>query len=384
MNAPFCIDRPTATAELGARVFAREHQYCSLFRDEMGNSPSVSTVHSDLHVEPVLHNVGLTGTQLGVGGYYKVEEAEVGGTMCAAKSLHNLLIETVSPEQAARFLQRFASQCKMMSILRHPHIVTFLGTSYLNELPAILMEKLPYRLDGIVEHCGEIPLSLKGSILGDVARGLIYLHTLSIIHRDISPLNILLTSGLEAKIGSFGSAKYIMRGDLMEDALTQGPGTTAFMPPEALESRPVYGIPLDIFSFGCVALYTLTQEFPCDITAPVFIGPNDVMVVRSEVERRQNYFALLHSQLHLDCHHPLVQMIEQCLSNDSKERPTAETILEIINKVNTGSEQEQLSDKIKTMEMIMKSGDQEVNKEIGKVPPYTCIVYKRIHSLRVW
>ena len=305
------------------------------------------------------------------GSYCKVEEVEVGGTMCAAKSLHSItLIASVPPEEVASFLRRFASQCKMMSKLRHPHtgIVTFLGTSHLNELPAILMEKLPYRLDGIVDCGGKIPLSLKCSILGDVARGLVYLHTLSIIHRDISPSHILLTSGLEAKIGGFGAAKYIMQSVLTEDVYTPGPGTVAFMPPEALESRPVYGIPLDIFSFGCVALYTLTQEFPGDIRATVYIGPNDVMVVRSEVERRQNYFALLHSQLHLDCHHPLVQMIEQCLSNDSKERPTAEMILEIINKVNTGLGHEQLSDKIKTMEIIMKSGDQDVNKEIGKVP----------------
>lgn len=349
----------------------------------MANAPSVSTVHSDLYVaiEPVLHNVGLTGKRLGGGAFCEVEEAEVGGTMCAVKRPHRILIEA-NPIQAASPVRRFASECKIMSNLRHPHIVTFLGTLYLNGLLTLVMEKLPYDLPYIVEHCGEIPLSLKCSILGDVARGLIYLHTLSIIHCDISPSHILLTSGLEAKIGGFGDAKYIMQlqGDLMlnASAVTQCPVLSVFMPPEALQSRPVYGIPLDIFSFGCVALYTLTQEFPGNMKALFYIGPNDVMVARSEVERREEYFALLHSQLQLDCYLPLVQMVEQCLSNVSKKRPTAGMILEVINKVNIGSGHEQLSDKIKTMKMIMKSGDREVNEEIGKVPPYTCIVYSAI------
>ena len=82
----------------------------------------------------------------------------------------------------------------------------------------------------------------------------------------------------------------------------------------------------------------------------MFFGPwHDVLVTRSEVERREKYFTLLHSQLRYS--HPLVQLIELCLSNNPKKRPTAGMILEIINKLNSVSEHKQLSAKVQTMEM---------------------------------
>jgi len=144
---------------------------------------------------------------------------------------------------------------------------------------------------------------------------------------------------------------------------TRCPGTPVYMPPEALAEGGMYGTPLDIFSFGVLALSTLTQEFPGDIGEAVVIGP-DGIVARSEVERREKYFTLLHSQLKRS--HPLVYLIEQCLANNPKERPTAGTIVQIIEQ-NSDSECEQLSAKIKTMEMIMRSMDKVVNSEIEKV-----------------
>ena len=326
---------------------------------------------ADSRVEPVLHNVRPTGKQSYNGAFGKVEEVEVRGTMCVAKRLHKILLKSGTPRETGLLSQRFASECEMMSKLRHPHIVAFLGTSYtVNGSQALIMEKLPYSLSRLLlDWCVEIPLCLKWSILGDVTRGLIYLHSLSIIHRDISPTDVLLTSSFEAKIGDFGVSKYVMRSE--QD--TQIPGKVLFMPPEALAVPAKYGTPLDIFSFGVLALSTLTQEFPGDIRGATFIGENDEVVARSEVERREKYFAKIYFQLKRS--HPLVRIIEQCLANDSKKRPTAEMILpEIVNEVNSVSEDDQLSAKIKTMEMI-GSKDQGLHEEIEKVPTsvYTVI-----------
>ena len=339
---------------------------------------------ADSRVEPVLHDVRPTGKQLHAGASDVVEEVDVRGTMCVAKRLHETLLSGDIPKTTRRLLsQRFASECEMMSKLRHPHIVAFLGTSYLNGSQALIMEKLPYSLSRLLlDWCVEIPLCLKWSILGDVARGLIYLHSLSIIHRDISPSNVLLTSGLEAKIGDFGVSKSVMRpvtdswmravSWMRLEEHTQCPGTIMFMPPEALQVPAEYGTPLDIFSFGVLALSTLTQEFPGDIRGNTFIGENGKIMARSEVEVREKYFAKIYSQLTRS--HPLVRMIEQCLANYSKRRPTAEMVLQIVNKVNSVSEDDQLSAKIKTMEMI-RSKDQGLHEEIEKVPTlvYTVI-----------
>ena len=44
--------------------------------------------------------------------------------------------------------------------------------------------------------------------------------------------------------------------------MTKTPGTVAFMPPEALDDKPVYGPPLDMFSFGGVILHITSQQWP--------------------------------------------------------------------------------------------------------------------------
>jgi len=130
----------------------------------------------------------------------------------------------------------------------------------------------------------------------------------------------------------------------------------------------VYDTSLDVFSFGVLAIYTLTQEYPsaCDLKSEFFVGQDNVPVIHSEMERREKHFMPLYSQL--NHRHPLVQMIEQCLANDSKERPVATVILQTLKELLLiVSEREQSRAKIKTMEMIMRDGDQEVNKIIEKV-----------------
>ena len=159
----------------------------------------------DLRVEPVLRDIQPTGKLLGTGPYKWGEEVEVAGTLCASARINQVLLEDASFGDT--ILRHFAAECRMMSNLRHPHIITFLGTSYLHGSLALLTEKLPYKLGRILKSCREIPLCLKCSILSDVARGLAYLHTLSIVHCNISSRYVFLNSGLEAKISGFHSAQ---------------------------------------------------------------------------------------------------------------------------------------------------------------------------------
>ena len=150
-----------------------------------------------------------------------------------------------------------------MAEMRHPHIVQFLGLCYLegSTLPVLVMERLERSLDELLEASPSLPLPLKQSLLTDVARGLLYLHTRNppIVHRDLSARNVLLTSSLEAKIGDLGNARIInlQLGQLAR--LTRVPGTLPYMPPEAFGDCPQYGPRLDIFSFGHLALFTFTQ-----------------------------------------------------------------------------------------------------------------------------
>ena len=151
-----------------------------------------------------------------------------------------------------------------MSSLRHPNITQFLGLCFLPQtrLPLLVMEKLETSLDNLLELVPNLPLPLKLSILENVATGLVYLHKKQpqIIHRDLTAKNVLLTSSLVAKITDMGNSRILdIRPSQLARTLSKVPGTVVYMPPEALDESHRYGPSLDIFSFGHLILYTLTQ-----------------------------------------------------------------------------------------------------------------------------
>ena len=151
-----------------------------------------------------------------------------------------------------------------MSDLRHPNITQFMGVCFLPncQLPVLLMERLDGNLDSLLETVPNIPLALKRSMLEDVAKGLLYLHKHDpqIVHRDLTAKNVLLTSSLVAKITDFGNSRIVnLQPGQLARTLSRLPGTLVYMPPEALTSASRYGPSLDVFSFGHLALFTLTQ-----------------------------------------------------------------------------------------------------------------------------
>ena len=201
-------------------------------------------------------------------------QVEVDGLVCAGKKIHEILLDVENVgvrDIAAKYVQ----ECQLMSNLRHPNIIQFLGVCFLPncQLPLLVMEKLDGNLDDLLETVLNIPLTLKCLILGDVARGLLYLHKCApqIIHRDITAKNVLLTSSLVAKITDLGNSRIVnvLPGQLAQ-TLSRNPGTLVYMPPEALTAAARYGPSLDIFSFGHLGIFVGLQV---DITFPIAQKP---------------------------------------------------------------------------------------------------------------
>ena len=145
--------------------------------------------------------------------------------------------------------------------MEHTNIVKFIGIHRGSEKYdlTLLMEQLSTDLHKYILKNPDIPLIRKVSILLDVSSGLLYMHEQSVIHRDLTAANVLLTSLLQAKIADLGVSRII---DRTSSELTNIPGTLAYMPPEALKDRAIYNESIDIFSCGVVALFTAIQEFP--------------------------------------------------------------------------------------------------------------------------
>ena len=284
----------------------------------------------------IIPNVRPTGRQLGGGSYGTVEELEIDGLICAGKKLYDALIDPEN-QGAQHMVDKYYNECRLLSDLHHPHIVQFLGICFLPDyrLPVLVMERLQGSLDELLESTADISLSTKISILQDVARGLVYLHHRSpaVVHRDLSARNVLLTLALTAKIADLGNSRIanIPPGQLSQ-TMTQVPGTLVYMPPEVLSSNPRYGPPLDMFSFGHLALFTAIQIFPKDLLIPTYYDPQANQIKgRSEIERRVRHITTLHDKIGEA--HPLAVLIKSCLEYEPAKRPSAKKALQMLGDI---------------------------------------------------
>ena len=304
----------------------------------------------------VLSNVRLTGTRIGAGAYGSVEEVTI-PVGAAAKKIHDILQDRseIPDDEIDKASAQFVRECQLMSTLRHPNIVQFLGVCFFqgSRLPALVMERLLTSLHDLLDPETQPPpgaprplsffkLGLKCRVLHDVANGLDYLHrqTPPIIHRDLSARNILLNWRLVAKISDLGVAR-IMPRMRAAASMTKAPGASSYMPPEAIapadssEQKSMYDASIDIFSFGVVAIFTIGETFPCDPLAHNYTDKESgLLVARTELERRSEYMQNVNTQLRacgqLRGDHPLIQLIQQCLQNVPAQRPSIREVLALI------------------------------------------------------
>ena len=105
-----------------------------------------------------------------------------------------------------------------------------------------------------------------------------------------------------AKIADLGVARIVNLQPDQLATMTQGPGNIVYMPPEAMEQHTQYNTSLDIFSFGNIALFTLTQEFiGPKLKAATYTDPKSRTIIgRSEIERREHSFDAVYCNLGKD------------------------------------------------------------------------------------
>eukprot|EP01103_Thecamoeba_quadrilineata_P014462 TRINITY_DN4323_c0_g1_i1.p1 TRINITY_DN4323_c0_g1~~TRINITY_DN4323_c0_g1_i1.p1 ORF type:complete len:428 (-),score=53.69 TRINITY_DN4323_c0_g1_i1:28-1311(-) len=95
------------------------------------------------------------------------------------------------------------------------------------------------------------------SILWGVAEGLAFLHSKSIIHRDIKSLNILLCADFTPKLTDFGLSR-----DISGTMSVTGIGSVAWIAPELLQQSRAYNKKIDVYSFGILCYEVLSRVLP--------------------------------------------------------------------------------------------------------------------------
>ena len=267
-------------------------------------------------------------SEVAAGAYGFVYEVKVDGVNRIAKKPHSYFLKKASEVDKKAFVKSFKKECVVLSKLRHPNIVQFIGVTYENNDQddiSMVMEKMERDLYSFLEDTKEISLATKLFILHDVSFGLVYLHESNppILHRDLTARNILLTRSLRAKIADVGVAKLMDPATMAAARHTTAPGQANYMPPEALKERAKYALELDSFSFGHLSLHTMLEDFPkvYNITVTPAIEKQGII----EKLKRQN------SLDRIGVDHIMCPLIIQCLHDNPDKRPNARELNSRIN-----------------------------------------------------
>ena len=268
-----------------------------------------------------LTGIEVTDHVYGHGSYASVIEVNYGGLKCAGKKIHEVLLAQGNMTYTVR---RFEEECHLLSNVRHPNVVQFLGVHFQEgeQTPILVMEFLPNNLSQCIEQYDILPKEIGYSILYDVAKGLCYLHNQSpsIIHRDLSSNNVLLTHDMTAKISDLGMARILNLPYHQFSRMTQSPGTPAFMPPEVMVAKPKYNTSVDEFSFGMMMIHMLSGKWPEPHIGPTRTQDGKLIPV-SEAERREVFLTLIGKD------HPLMDLIQRCIHNDPSMRAHADELV---------------------------------------------------------
>ena len=276
-----------------------------------------------------LNGVTVRDEELGTGSYATVLKVDYLGLKCAGKKIHKVLLGEEANSMTYT-VQRFKDECQILSQVRHPNIVQFLGVLFQpgDHIPMLVMEYLPLNLDQCLEK-HNLPNDTQYSILHDVALGLHYLHSQRspIIHRDLSSNNILLTSNIRAKISDLGVARILNLSPQKVTRLTKAPGTPAFMPPEVMVADPKYDTSVDVFSYGILMIHTMSGKMPIPQIESVRTEGDDLIAV-SEAERRGSFLEVIGND------HPLMELILKCIHNNPGKRTnTSEIVSQLADMV---------------------------------------------------
>ncbi|KAB2014615.1 hypothetical protein ERO13_D09G220500v2 [Gossypium hirsutum] len=152
----------------------------------------------------------------------------------------------------------------------------------------------------------------------DLARGLSYLHSRKIVHRDVKTENMLLDGHRNLKIADFGVAR--VEAQNPRD-MTGETGTLGYMAPEVLEGKP-YNRTCDVYSFGIC----LWEIYCCDMPYPdlSFADVSSAVV-------RQN----LRPDIPRCCPNSLANIMKKCWDANPEKRPAMEEVVRMLEAVNT-------------------------------------------------
>ena len=254
------------------------------------------------------------GEKIGFGGSGTVLAGSWRGTCCAIKRLNFML----DKEQA----RLFRDEIKLLSDLRHPQIIQFLGASYLTPDWYVVTElaergSLMDVLHGVGQqahgHVGggkvQLPPQRLLEMAIDGAKGMNFLHQSGVAHRDLKPANLLVTRRWGVKVCDFGLSRRFDNGEHgVEGSMTANvAGTVAYSAPELLQGER-YTEKIDVYSWSLVLWEMAMREQPYKGLGAGRVAMSVVSGMRPQIPFDGSCIGPALSKLIEECWHELPRM----------------------------------------------------------------------------
>lgn len=177
-------------------------------------------------------------------------------------------VKRVLPELARQesFRRMFADEARICASLNHPGLVQVFDYGEVDGVPFLVMEWVDGCDLATLIHQGEpLPQDVAALVAAEICRALDYVHAarddqgtpLNIVHRDLSPGNVLISRSGDVKLGDFGVAQ--ARGRLAKTETGKLKGTLAYLAPEQV-SGGTLDHRTDIYAVGLLLFELLTGE----------------------------------------------------------------------------------------------------------------------------
>ncbi|MGH3441422.1 MAG: protein kinase domain-containing protein [Nitriliruptorales bacterium] len=233
-------------------------------------APPADTGQADK--EPLSAGATWPGVARMLAGRYQLEEPIATGGVAIVWRAHDVTLDRsvavklLHPHLASdrTTVERFRREAQAAAQITHPNAVQIYDTGQEGDVVYLVMEYVDGpSLRDVAHAAGPMDHVVVAALGEQVAAALGHAHDHGIVHRDVKPANILLTSGGTAKVTDFGIAKAIGDGD---DLTTPGTvvGTAAYLAPEQLEGNEV-DPRADVYALGVVL-------YECLVGEPAFQG----------------------------------------------------------------------------------------------------------------
>jgi len=239
----------------------------------------------------------------GMGVVYKGHESSLNRYVAI-----KVLADSLAHDEAVK--ERFLREARSMAALNDPHIIQiyFIGEDEGGQTYFVMEFVEGESLGSMLKREGKLSVEQSAKVIYQTALGLATAHDRGVVHRDIKPGNLMITSRGSVKIADFGIA--LSNHDLSKKLTTTGEfvGTPGYLSPEVCLGKPV-DQRSDIFSLGIVMFEMLTGRMPFTDESPLGLM---LEVVKAEIPDVR--------EINHDVDPEIARILDRMIAKDPAER----------------------------------------------------------------